>query len=106
MVNLLNNAIKYTPRGGWVAVQVCVDDRRQVAAIDVRDSGIGISTEDLPCIFEKFYRSPSGSKMSGGTGLGLPLTKYIIEKIHGGKLSVTSEIGKGSTFSFELPLVQ
>ena len=103
--NLLVNAIKYTAPGGHVVVDVSPDERRGVLAVDVSDTGVGIAGDELPRVFEKFYRGQSARKMASGSGLGLPLVKYIIEKIHGGHLSATSEPGKGSTFSFEIALV-
>ncbi len=106
ILNLLTNAVKYTPEGGTVTFSVSVEDRRGVAVIDVRDTGIGIAPEEFSHIFEKFYRVHANVKMAPGTGLGLPLVKYIVETVHGGKLSVTSDPGQGSSFSFELPLMQ
>ena len=106
VLNLVSNAIKYTPREGQVSVSVTVDERRGVAICDVADTGLGISAEDLPHIFDKFYRVQSSKKMAKGTGLGLALVKQIIETVHDGKLSVTSESGKGSTFSIELPVLE
>jgi two-component system phosphate regulon sensor histidine kinase PhoR len=103
--NLLVNAIKYTPPGGHVVVDISADERRGVLAVEVSDTGVGIASDELPRVFEKFYRGQSTRKMASGSGLGLPLVKYIIEKVHGGRLSATSEPGRGSTFSFELALV-
>lgn len=103
--NLLVNAIKYTPEGGNVTVDVVADERRGVLSVEISDTGIGIPTDELPRIFEKFYRGKLNRTMASGSGLGLPLVQYIVETVHGGKISVTSEAGKGSTFSFELPLV-
>jgi two-component system phosphate regulon sensor histidine kinase PhoR len=105
VTNLLTNAIKYTPAGGEITIRVTAEQRRGVAAVEVSDTGMGIPGEELPKIFEKFYRVEAGMKMAPGSGLGLPLAKFIIEQIHEGTLSVTSEPGKGSTFGFELPLV-
>jgi two-component system phosphate regulon sensor histidine kinase PhoR len=82
-----------------------VDDRRKVAICQFSDTGAGIPPEDLPRIFDKFYRVQANNKLAKGTGLGLTLVKHIIETVHEGKLSVTSEVGKGSTFSFELPII-
>jgi len=104
-MNLVSNAIKYTPEGGTVTVSARVDERRSVAVCDVADTGMGISPADLPHIFDKFYRVRGSSKMATGTGLGLTLVKHMIETVHDGRLSVTSEEGKGSTFSFELPVL-
>ena len=105
VMNLVSNAVKYTPEKGTVTVSVSVDERRSVVVCDVADTGAGIPTEDIPHIFDKFYRVKNNSKLAKGTGLGLTLVKHIIETVHDGKLSVTSEQGKGSTFSFELPLL-
>jgi len=105
VLNLVSNAIKYTPEGGTINVTVTADERRGTAICDVADTGAGIPAEDLPHIFDKFYRVEANAKMAKGTGLGLTLVKHIIEMVHDGKLSVTSEAGKGSTFSFELPIL-
>jgi len=105
VMNLVSNAVKYTPEKGTITVSVSVDERRGVVVCDVSDTGAGIPTEDLPHIFDKFYRVKNNSKLAKGTGLGLTLVKHIVETVHDGKLSVTSEQGKGSTFSFELPLL-
>jgi two-component system phosphate regulon sensor histidine kinase PhoR len=105
VMNLVSNAMKYTPEGGGVTVSVSVDERRQVAVCDVSDTGAGIPAEDLPHVFDKFYRVGANKKLAKGTGLGLTLVKHIVETVHDGKLSVTSEEGKGSTFTIELPVI-
>jgi two-component system phosphate regulon sensor histidine kinase PhoR len=105
VMNLVSNAIKYTPAGGSVKVSVSADERRGVAVCDVSDTGAGIPAEDLPHIFDKFYRVRANRKLAKGSGLGLTLVKHIVETVHEGKLSVTSEQGKGSTFSVELPVM-
>jgi two-component system phosphate regulon sensor histidine kinase PhoR len=105
-LNLLSNAIKYTPEGGMITVSVSADERRGVAVCEVADTGAGIPAADLPHVFDKFYRVKANSKLAKGTGLGLTLVKHIIETAHEGKVSVMSETGKGSTFSFELPLLK
>jgi len=104
-MNLVSNAIKYTPDGGTITVSVNVDERRNVAICDVTDTGAGIPTGDLPHIFDKFYRVRANNKLAKGTGLGLTLVKHIVETVHDGKLSVISEEGQGSTFSIELPVL-
>jgi two-component system phosphate regulon sensor histidine kinase PhoR len=103
LVNLLDNAIKYTPAGGSAHVTAVRDARQECATIHVRDTGIGILSEDLPRIFERFYRvDKARSRQSGGTGLGLSIVKHIIEA-HGGTVVVDSEYNHGSTFTFTLP---
>jgi two-component system, OmpR family, phosphate regulon sensor histidine kinase PhoR len=96
--NLLNNAIKYNTEGGSVAVSV--RDEKDAVWIDVADTGYGIAEEHLTRIFERFYRvDKERSREAGGTGLGLAIVKHIVEA-HGGVVTVTSTLGKGSTFSF------
>jgi len=100
--NLLENAIIHTPRGDSVAITA----RQQGSwvEISVADNGEGIPADDLPYIFERFYRvDKSRTRATGGSGLGLTIAKYLIEA-HGGKIWVQSELGKGSCFSFTLPV--
>jgi two-component system phosphate regulon sensor histidine kinase PhoR len=104
LLNLVSNSIKYTPAGGKVTVAISVDQQGRKVNVSVTDSGVGIPVEDLPRLFEKFYRVPGHKKLAKGTGLGLNLVKQIIETVHGGKVSVTSEVGIGSTFTFSLPM--
>jgi len=100
MVNLVSNAIKYTPTKGKIKVYFEVS--KNEITIFVTDTGIGIPPNDMKRIFERFYRvEKSRSKESGGTGLGLAIVKHILEA-HNTKVSVTSTVGKGSTFSFKL----
>lgn len=100
VVNLLDNAIKYTPSGGSVAVTACKNDGAVV--VDIKDTGIGIPAGDIPRIFERFYRvDKARSRELGGTGLGLAIVKHIIQ-VHNGRLHVESSPGRGSTFSFSL----
>ena len=101
-VNLLDNAIKYTPEGGKVTLSASEKNQEEVL-ISVQDDGIGIPREDLPRIFERFYRVDKGrSQELGGTGLGLSIVKHIVQA-HGGKIWAESQLGKGSTFHFTLP---
>jgi two-component system phosphate regulon sensor histidine kinase PhoR len=101
MVNLLHNAINYTPEGGQISVEVRADPPG--VEFSVSDTGIGIPAEDLHRIFERFYRVDKGrSRELGGTGLGLSIVKHIVEA-HGGRVSVASKLGQGSRFSFFLP---
>jgi signal transduction histidine kinase/DNA-binding response OmpR family regulator/HAMP domain-containing protein len=103
LVNLISNGIKYTPADG--AVTVCVAYQDDFVTTQVVDTGIGITRQDQARLFEKFFRADNSStRETGGTGLGLAITKAILEKL-GGSIWVESEIGKGSTFSFTLPLV-
>jgi heavy metal sensor kinase len=104
IVNLLDNAIKYTPEGGAVDVSVRAGDEK--AVLEVSDSGVGIPGDALPYIFERFYRvDKARSRQMGGTGLGLAIVKSICAA-HGGRVRVESEEGKGSRFSVELPLAR
>lgn len=103
-MNLVGNAIKYTPDGGRVTVSMNVDEHARTVNVSVTDTGVGIPADDLPRLFEKFFRVAEHKKMAKGTGLGLNLVKQIIETVHGGKVSVQSTVGKGSTFTFSLPL--
>jgi signal transduction histidine kinase len=105
ILNLVSNALKYTPAEGSITVLTGVDEHRGRAVCEVSDTGVGIAPEDLPRVFDKFYRAEGHAKLAGGTGLGLTLVKHIVETVHGGQLSVTSEAGRGSTFRFELPLL-
>lgn len=97
--NIVDNAIKYTPPGGFVAVSA--KEYEMFVRIDIKDSGIGISEEDTAKIFARFYRSPAVYQEKG-VGIGLYLARQIIEK-EGGYIKVTSRVGEGSTFSVFLP---
>ncbi len=100
LINLLDNAIKYTPENGAITVKAA--DEGKMLKISVTDTGLGIPPKDLPRIFERFYRvDEARSREQGGTGLGLSIVKHIVQA-HGGTLSVASTVGKGSTFSFTL----
>lgn len=101
LMNLIDNAIKYTPEGGIIKIRA--DHTSGHIVIRVTDSGIGIPSEDLPRIFERFYRvDKARSRESGGTGLGLAIVKHLSEQM-GGSVSVKSEVGIGSTFTVLLP---
>jgi two-component system phosphate regulon sensor histidine kinase PhoR len=102
LINLLDNAIKYTPEGGRVTVSAVEKDSKDIK-LSVEDNGIGIPKEELSRIFERFYRVDKGrSKEMGGTGLGLSIVKHLVQA-HGGRVWVESQMGKGSTFYFTLP---
>ena len=99
---LVDNAIRYTPAGG--EVRLGLRSEPGAAAVIVSDTGIGIEAEDLPHIFERFYRADKArARESGGTGLGLSIAKWIADS-HGGSLSTESQPGRGSTFTLRLPL--
>lgn len=104
IVNLLSNAVKYTPSGGSVRIETTVDESASLARVTVTDTGVGIPEDEIQHVFEKFYRVGANNKQAKGTGLGLNLVKQIVEKVHDGRVFVTSQVGVGSTFSFELPL--
>lgn len=100
--NLLDNAIQYTPPGGKIHVSAAARNREAVVTVD--DTGIGIPVVDQERIFERFYRVDAArSREAGGTGLGLSIAKHIVEA-HGGRIWVESEVGRGSKFSFSVPL--
>ncbi len=102
LLNLMSNAVKYTPDGGTVTVSVTSDEG--VARVRVRDSGIGIAPEAQAHLFEKFYRAPNAERLeTEGTGLGLYLVKLIATRL-GGRVMCESALGAGSTFVMELPL--
>ena len=101
MVNLVDNALKYSPPGSPVVV-ACSGDAGRVH-IAVTDGGPGIASEHLPRVFERFYRvDKARSRNLGGTGLGLAIVKHIAQA-HRGQVTVASEVGKGSTFTITLP---
>ncbi len=103
MHNLLSNAIRHTSDGGNIIVSL-QKNQEKGAIVSIQDTGYGIPAEDLEHIFERFYRvDRSRSRNTGGTGLGLAIVKQLVE-LHGGEVWVESQIGKGSTFSFSLPI--
>lgn len=105
LVNLLENAIKYTPDQGTVTISAGLDEESGMMRISVADTGMGIPMKDIPRIFERFYRvDEARSREQGGTGLGLAIVKHIVQ-LHGGDISVVSEKGSGSVFSFTLKTV-
>jgi two-component system phosphate regulon sensor histidine kinase PhoR len=104
IVNLLSNAVKYTPTGGSVKIGTEVDETANLIRVSVTDTGVGIPEDAIEHVFDKFYRVGANKKQAKGTGLGLNLVKQIVEKVHDGRIFVTSEVGVGSTFGFELPL--
>ncbi len=103
LINLIGNALQYTPEGGQVTIQARAANSEIV--VSVRDTGIGISVEHLPHIFTRFYRvDKSRSRAGGGSGIGLTIAKHLVEA-HGGRIWVESAgVKKGSTFYFTLPI--
>jgi len=100
IINLVHNAVKFNHPGGRVTVSSQSD--RESVTVSVSDTGIGISKEDLPHVFERFYKADR-ARSKGGSGLGLAIAKHTVQA-HGGSIWVQSEEGKGSNFSFSLPL--
>jgi two-component system, OmpR family, sensor kinase len=102
MIGLVDNALTYTDAGGMVTLSV--EGNGTMAHFVVRDTGIGIAPEDIPHIFERFYRAdPARSRVASGSGLGLSIAEWAV-RIHGGFLTVESQVGQGSTFTVTLPL--
>jgi two-component system sensor histidine kinase ResE len=101
MQNLLENAIRYTPHGGKVTV--AVEQRNSKIRTRVEDTGVGIPEKDLPLIFNRFYRARMRETSSGGAGLGLAITKKILEA-HGESIEVESRVNEGTKFVFDLPV--
>ncbi|MBV8087232.1 MAG: response regulator [Chloroflexi bacterium] len=104
LCNLLDNAIKYSPRGGVIRVRVTREfvDNQTWAAVSVEDCGVGIPPGDLPRIFDRFYRASNVAGHIAGTGIGLGAARQIVEQ-HGGSIDVESHEGRGSTFTLRLP---
>jgi len=101
LVNLLHNAVKFSPDGGVVAVHVRASTKEVI--VSVEDHGIGIPKADRSRIFERFYMADKARRRGGGTGLGLAIARHVVEA-HGGRIRVESEEGRGSTFSFTVPI--
>jgi two-component system, NtrC family, sensor kinase len=101
LLNLLSNALKFTPEGGRIDVRAAVN--QSLVEISVTDTGVGIAPEDQETIFEEFRQVGPADKKVGGTGLGLALSRKLIE-LHGGRIWVKSEVGQGSTFTFTIPV--
>jgi two-component system phosphate regulon sensor histidine kinase PhoR len=103
IVNLLDNAIKYSDEGSQV--EVACESNEESLSVSIIDEGCGIERRHLPRLFERFYRADKArSRQLGGTGLGLAIVKHIVQSHHG-KISVESRIGEGSTFSINLPRI-
>ena len=105
LTNLLSNACKYTPVGGTISVTAHGEEKDRVR-VEVKDTGIGLSSEEMGKLFTKFFRAKNRTTQEvGGTGLGLTITRSLVE-MHGGEITVASVAGQGSTFSFTLPILQ
>jgi two-component system phosphate regulon sensor histidine kinase PhoR len=110
LVNLVHNAIKFTPSGGMVTIGTALQSGGQTQSFFVRDTGVGIRSEELPRIFERFYKADRARSKTdfigpggGGSGLGLAIARHVVEA-HGGRITVESTPGHGSTFTFSLPV--
>jgi signal transduction histidine kinase len=101
LLNLLSNAVKFTPEGGRIHVRAGLANGS--VEISVTDTGIGIAAEDQEAVFEEFRQVGAADKKAEGAGLGLALCRRFVE-LHGGTISVKSEVGAGSTFTFALPM--
>jgi signal transduction histidine kinase len=101
LLNLLSNAVKFTPEGGRITVAGGLANG--YAEISVTDTGVGIVSEDQEAVFEEFRQVGRADKKAEGTGLGLALCRKFVE-LHGGRISLTSEVGKGSAFTFTIPV--
>jgi two-component system, OmpR family, phosphate regulon sensor histidine kinase PhoR len=111
LVNLVHNAIKFTPSGGFVVIGSQLNEGEQTQQFFVRDTGVGIRPEELSRVFERFYKADRARSKTpfigpggGGSGLGLAIARHVVEA-HGGRITVKSIIGQGSTFTFSLPVV-
>ncbi len=111
LVNLVHNAIKFTSSGGKVVIGTRLDEGGQTQQFFVRDTGVGIRPEELPRVFERFYKADRARAKTtffgpggGGSGLGLAIARHVVEA-HGGRITAESVIGQGSTFTFRLPIV-
>ena len=101
LLNLIHNAVKFTPAGGTITITGWIEG--EFLAVSVKDTGVGITDEELPRIFERFYKTDK-ARRSDGTGLGLAIAKHIVQA-HGGVIGVVSKLGEGAKFTFTLPLV-
>ncbi|HSX44456.1 MAG TPA: ATP-binding protein, partial [Candidatus Saccharimonadales bacterium] len=101
--NILDNALKFTPDGGWVKLDAALVN--QHIQLSITDSGIGIAAEEMPKLFTKFHRGTSTMQYQyEGTGIGLYATKLVIERL-GGTITAASQLGHGSTFTIQLPML-
>jgi two-component system phosphate regulon sensor histidine kinase PhoR len=110
LVNLVHNAIKFTPSGGTITIGTTLQPGGQAQSFFVRDTGVGIRPEELPRVFERFYKADRARSKTdfigpggGGSGLGLAIARHVVEA-HGGRITAESRVGSGSTFTFTLPV--
>ncbi|MFG0276124.1 MAG: sensor histidine kinase [Phycisphaerales bacterium] len=103
LLNLLSNAVKYTPEGGRVTVTIENDDATGSVMVTIADTGLGIPPDSIDKVFEKFYRIENYKRVASGTGLGLSLVRHIVETVHKGRITVESQLGMGSRFTFLIP---
>jgi signal transduction histidine kinase len=103
LANLLANALRYTPRGGTIRIDLQMEgnEEKRTAVIRVQDNGVGIAPDILPQIFNRFYKS----RDSSGTGLGLPIARHLVEA-HGGAILAESQAGQGTTITVSLPVLE
>lgn len=101
LLNIVHNAVKFTPPGGRILLTTRVEDRSVI--VDISDTGPGIARSDLPHVFERFYKADRARSGRGGSGMGLAISKHIVEA-HGGRISVQSTEGGGSTFTISIPI--
>ena len=107
ILNLLHNAIKFTPKGGRILVRAAAQagGHAPMVSVSIQDTGVGIPKEELPRIFERFYKVDKARKRGEGTGLGLAIAKHIVQG-HGGRIWAESIEGRGSTFRFSLRAIK
>lgn len=103
VLNLVSNAVKYTPEGGRVTVSADSDNLTRCVVVNVADTGLGIPPDSQARLFDKFFRVENYKRIAKGTGLGLSLCKHIVETVHRGQIGVESELGMGSKFWFSIP---
>jgi len=104
VLNLVSNAVKYTPDGGRVTISADSDNLTRSIVVSVADTGLGIPPDSLGRVFEKFFRIENYSRIAKGTGLGLNLCRHIVETVHRGTIDVESTLGMGSRFTFTIPM--
>ncbi|HFD39613.1 MAG TPA: ATP-binding protein, partial [Anaerolineae bacterium] len=107
LTNLVDNALKYTPRGGevWVAAREIGSDSQRMLEIAVGDTGVGIPEDEQDKVFDRFYRGSNNTPSSTGTGLGLAIVRELMKR-HGGRVTLRSKVGEGSVFALQFPLTE